>query len=246
VSAGADPAPWLANAQWRQRELRYVHGIGVAVFALVALLSGLIAFTWLSYLWANRPLPGPDGFVEGIAAWSALLLLGLLLLAPAVWAAFGLRRRIRFGESVCRLLTLPGVVGGWFKADVECRLPGEAHAKVEVWLINRLLNSNDVRHVHDGRPERAGLWRMSQSMDVEVAPGARTVIPVRLKVPRDPKQFYRLPDGRPNSPASHFWDDKPAWLLVVRNRGAGTNFMAMFSVPVFDTSDAPASEQGAD
>ena len=246
--ASSNAPPWLGNAHWRRREVRYVHGIGFAVFVLVGIVSTGIAFPLLAHFWARRPLPGPEGFVEGSGAWFAMMLLSVLLLSPAVWAAYGLWRRIRFGESVCRIRTLPGVIGGWFKADVECRLPGHSNGTVKVWLINGLHKRRDQQHLlaGSGKLDHAGFWAMSQSIEVTVTPGERTVISVRLKVPRDPAQAYRRPDGRLTFPTSRMWVGDPPWLLVVLKRNGGINYRAMFSVPVFDTSDAPASEQRAE
>ena len=84
---------------------------------------------------------------------------------------------------------------------------------------------------------------MEQSLDVAVNADPRTVVPVRLKVPRDPKQLYRLPDGRFNSAASAAWESEPTWILVLKTGDADKDYYAAFHVPVFDTNDAPAAEQ---
>jgi hypothetical protein len=226
--------PWLARADWRRRELRHVSGIGAGVFALGTVVFGGLAFGWFSLNHADRS-----------DAWLALLFPGIVLLVPVGLLARGWWRRLRHGESVCRLLTLPGVVGGWLRADVECNLRGGGEARIVVWLINRLRGAN-MTALLTGAFERDGLWRMSQEVSVAVAPAGRTVIPVRLHVPRDPRQYYRLPDGRPNSPASHLRsNEEPAWVLVLAQRRSGrTDFLAMFEVPVFDAPDAPAPERG--
>ena len=241
LGASGNLPPWLANAHWRQREVRFVHGIGFAVFALGSLVFGSFAFGWLSLVYKYRPQPGIEGV--GVVAGIAALLLSVLLVYPLGLLIHGWMRRIRFGDSVCRLRTLPGVIGGWFKADVECHLPRNSDGHVVI----RLINSNSGRgYFSKGLGRRDGIWRMEQAIDVAATAEARTVIPVRLKVPRDPTQFYRLPDGRFNPAASTNWVGEPTWILVLETDDTGKDYYAAFHVPVFDTNDAPASEQCAE
>lgn len=147
-------------------------------------------------------------------------------------------RRRRYGESVCRLLTLPGVVGGWLKADVECRLPPGPEP-----VIVRLRN---VRG--EGKTERE-LWRMEQGLALTppAAPGAPVIVPVRLQIPLDPSQHAIPPDQRYFSIRQHaFFVDPTFWFLDIRKKAAGLDFLATFSVPVYDTQYGDPAEQRPD
>ena len=138
-----------------------------------------------------------------------------------------LRRRRRYGESVCRLITLPGVVGGWFKADIECGLPpGTA---VYVRLRNYRL--------------RRELWQMAARAVARPGSAAgRSVIPVRLQVPlhagQEPIVFV------PKWSATRSATGPAAWMLEVESRGL--QFSAGFRVPIFETPYGNPDEQRPD
>lgn len=179
------------------------------------------------FIWsAIDPPEGAAGhWIEGLF-WAAAIV--FFLGGLTYW---WLRHR-RYGNSVCRLLTLPGVVGGWFKADVECALPPDPAESVIVRLKNVVPAGKTVREV----------WRMEQKLTIPVSPGRRPIVPVRLRLPRDPAQQLTPLDAG----ALQNLLGVPQWILEIEKRTAGVDFFANFNVPIYDTPNAPPSEQRAD
>jgi hypothetical protein len=209
--------PWLRNSHWATRKLVDRGGVDWPVFALVYVVGGaILAAVVFGADW------GED--------WGAPLGIALFFLAALAWVTRFRLRHIRYGDTVCHLITLPGVVGGWFKADVECGLPAEAGT-----VTVRLRNAAD----------EGTWWSMEQPFNVAPMPGkpARSVVKVRLRVPRDRSQ-------RPFSPSMRFVFGAPVvgnstWLLELEKNAPRLelNFRAAFVVPIYDTPDAPAEEQ---
>ena len=215
-SPAAPEKPWLRNRQWAHRELVDQRGLGWPVFVLVYVLG--LAF--LAVIWGTVR----QGDWESVAI--ALFVVAVL----AILARLRLRG-MRYGRTVCRLITLPGVIDGWFKADVECGLPPEA-GTVTVRLKNVV-------------PSRYGegmLWSMEQLFPVApiAQKPARSIVNIRLRVPRHRSQ-------KPLSPSTGFAFGAPlagqAWILELEKKGPGVDFFSQFNVPIYDTPDAPAQEQ---
>jgi hypothetical protein len=219
-SQAVSPKPWLRNSHWASRELLYQGGVGWPVLGLAYLVGA--ACLALAIAMVREP---------DFQHWSAGLGFAVLIIVILAWLARLKLRHIRYGDTVCHLITLPGVVGGWFKADVECGLPAEA-GTVTVRLRN-------VVPTEDG--ERM-LWSMEQLFGLAPMPRnpARCIVNIRLRVPRHPSQ-------RPLSPSMRFVLGGPiagsAWILELEKKRPGLDFLAQFAVPIYDTPDAPAEEQ---
>ena len=124
---GRHPKPWLARKEWRERRV-ISHGVRGCVFAIAILFFGLISFGALAGVAANMvENPGE--------ALRALVVLAVFVgaLAGTTWWWLNWKK---FGKSVCHLETLPGVIGGWFKASVEVKLPTNILPAVKVKLEN--------------------------------------------------------------------------------------------------------------
>jgi hypothetical protein len=215
----ASDKPWLRNSHWASRTLLDHGGVGWTVLGLAYLVGGAILLVVL----ATAGEPDAAHPIFGLA----LVLLVVVALARITRVTL---RNVRYGDSVCRLITLPGVVGGWFKADVECGLPADA-ATVTV----RLRNLSGGEHAQT-------LWSMEQPFAVAPMPGkaARSIVNVRLRVPRHPSQ-------EPFSPQMRFVLGAPiagiAWVLEIEKKSPGFDFFSTFAVPIYDTRDAPPHEQ---
>ena len=158
----------------------------------------------------------------------ALLSVSAMLLFIVGGLTYWWLRQRRYGESVCKLITLPGVIGGWLKADIDCRLPRESSGPVIVRLKNLTWHGKSSK-LH---------WEMEQRLapgTIQEQPGGRATVRVRLKIPRHPDQV-------PCRPTS-FWDSPTHWTLEISRETKGVDFLTSFSVPVFDTTEAPPDEQ---
>lgn len=222
----APPAnrPWLKRKDWKQRRIVSGSAVGGGYLALAYLFFS--PFVLLCFWYAFAPASMRNAEVPRLLALAAGSMFAFILGVLTYWRM----RHRRYGDSVCRLITLPGVVGGWLKADVDCSLPAGTDPAVTVRLKNA---------VYEDKQSKI-LWAMEQRCIVPVTPGARTTVPVRLRIPRHPAQRpIGIPDG--------FWSwldaDRLTWALEIEKNVPGIDFLATFLVPVYDTRDAPASEQ---
>jgi hypothetical protein len=212
--------PWLKNPEWAAREIRCGPGIRGVFVVLTYLIFGLASLTVVAT--ASRS----TGHGIFFAAFVVLLFLILPGYLTFIWL-----RHIKYGDSICRLITLPGIIGGWFKADVECNLPLDPSEPVQIQLINNITNP--------GARGSSEAWRMEQthaSTPISVGSMKRSIVRVRLKIPRVAGQ-------EPIPLKAGFLERQVAWYLVIKKKTAGINFLAQFSVPIYAVSDAPQSEQ---
>lgn len=217
--------PWLKNRSWRRREIVFGKPVGNGALLLAYLFFGLPALLlfWLAI--ADPPTRSGESLrIPGLVMGSVL---AFIVGGLTYWRL----RHWRYGNSVCRLITLPGVVGGWLKADVECALPADPDNIVVVRLKNL---------VPAGR-RLAEVWRMEQRLPVPPQAGERSIVNVRLQIPRAPEQ--RLP---PLRPGAFDWLGGAVWILELEKKVPGIDFLAQFAVPVYDAPDTPASEQAQD
>ena len=213
--------PWLRNRQWASRELVDQRGLGWAVL----LIAYVVGAATLAGVWATLREGAGEKSIGVIVL--AVFVIGILAVLTRLRV-----RGMRYGKTVCRLITLPGVVGGWFKADVRCGLPPHIGP-----VTVRLKNTNTR-----GRFTQL-LWSMEQSCPLEPLPGngdTHSIVKVRLRVPRDRSQRFILPDMEflLGAPA-----DGVAWILEVEKKSRGVDFAAVFNVPIYDTRGAPPAEQ---
>lgn len=214
--------PWLKRQEWRERTILHGNPVGNVVLLFAFFVFGSIA---LLFLWlAITPSAKAADRIDGVL-WGSLMI--FILVALTYWR---LRYR-RYGDSVCRLITLPGIVGGWFKADVECTLPDDSTEPIIVRLKN---------FGNSGSKHPKVVWQMEKGIASPVSHGSRTTVRVRLRIPRHPTQ-------RPNSASDNkFFATVPSWILEVEKKAAGVDYFARFHVPIYDTPLAPSSEQQAE
>jgi hypothetical protein len=218
--------PWLKNKQWAKREMVDQRGLSLPVLALAYLVGAGIAAGAVATIRESRaPALGWDTDKFG-GVFFLLFVIVTLAILTRIWL-----RRVRYGDSVCRLITLPGVVDGWFKADVECGLP-PGTGPVAVRLKN-VSSAGRGTIVH---------WRTQQTSTPIARPGdsgRRSIIPIRLRVPRHRDQVF--------NDTTHFSFGAPtwgaSWILEVEKKAPDINFFAAFFVPIYDTRAAPAAEQ---
>jgi hypothetical protein len=212
--------PWLNVEAWKNR--RIVHGSLFHGFALV-LAYVFFGGPAVLFIWGavDPPASSKIHWIEALV-WAAFLV--FVLGGLTYWWL----RHLRYGDSVCRLLTLPGVLGGWFKAEVECRLPHDSAVPV---IVRLKVVDLGLRHA----PE---LWRMESKLTVPVVAGKRSIVPVRLRVPRHPPMRLSAAEF-----TNYLSGGRCAWILEIEKKTSGVDFFAKFGVPIYDTPHAPPSEQ---
>ena len=209
--------PWLRVRAWRRREIVFGSPVSTVFLLLACLFFGAPA---LLFLWAGITDPatrsGESLRITGLL-WGSVM--AFILVALTYWRL----RHWRYGNSVCRLITLPGRLGGWLKADVECALPAGADDAVIVRLKNMESRGRSV----------AELWRMEQRIAVPVQ-ADRTVVNVRLQIPRASGQKVLSPNAGALARFAAPW-----WVLEVEKKVPGIDFLAQFGVPVYDVPEMP-------
>jgi hypothetical protein len=208
---GRHPKPWLARKEWRERRI-ISHGVRGCVFALAIPFFGLISLGCLAGVAANM-VENPG---EALRALLVLAVFGGAL-AGTTWWWLNWKK---FGKSVCHLETLPGVIGGWFKASVEVKLPANILPSIKVKLENF--------KIVGGRPAvKVTKWKTRELLSPDRftrIQGDRYMVPVRFQIPAG-EDYYK------------------DWLLQVKAEFPGVNLRADFLVPIFETDEAPLEEQ---
>ena len=216
----AQRKPWLASKEWRERRIVSSHGVRGFFFALALAGFGLPAIITIAI--------GIWGVVEGHPDGVVFLVLGAFYAGGLAVARYQWGTWRKFGQSVCHLETLPGVIGDWFKASVEVKLPIETRPAVLV----RLENFKMVGEC------RETVWEISERVFTANLPriqGDRYLVPVRFQIPAR-KDYYAKADWLP-------WKTGGGWLLEITAEVPGVDLHAAFRVPIFETDEAPAEEQ---
>jgi hypothetical protein len=208
---GRHPKPRLAQKAWRERRI-ISHGVRGCFFALAIPFFGLLALMCLVGVLVNM--------FENPGEAARALLVGAIFggaLAGITWWWLNWKK---FGKSVCHLETLPGVIGGWFKASLELKLPADVAPAVKVKLENF--------KIVGGRPAvKVTKWKTRELVSPDRftrIQGDRYMVPVRFQIPA----------------GTDYYKD---WLLQVKAEFPGVNLRADFLVPIFKTDEAPFEEQ---
>ena len=220
LAAAHPESPWMWKADWAAG--RIVSSSKATMLAALAM-----AFFWnaiSSPLWFV--LPG-----EIIDKGNRMALLGLFF--PAVgltfvgWATLCILRWRKFGQSVLRMASVPGVIGG--------RLAGviQTSAKVRPEDGFHLL-LRCVRRVTTGGGEHRStsdtiLWEDERIVTRELLEDQAelSAIPVEFPIPYD---------CRPSDERNP--DDQTLWRLTTMAAVPGMDYAATFTVPVFKTADS--------
>lgn len=211
---GSEGKPWLARREWRERRIVSYGGPRGCFFALALVGFGAPAIALLPVA-VRQTLQGDRGGPE-------LLLVAAICSGIVVVVGFMWFRRQRFGDSVCRLETLPGVIGGWFKASVEVTSPYESPPPVQATLVNR-----------KGTRSPVTVWERNYSISPTSftrTQGDRYLVPVRFPIPH-------------GNYAAWNWVSGEDWSLVITAQRRRMAFLAQFVLPIFETREGPPEEQ---
>jgi len=137
-----------------------------------------------------------------------------MVLAPIFgYFMYAWLRSKKFGHSICYIETLPGEIGGFFKAKVEIYFPN-VHPK-DVNLILRLISR---RHPFQRWPDIWEKEKIIRQEELEYGSQNKYIVPVHIDIPIDvPLQKY-----------------KNNWFLVLKINSPGINYESNFHIPIFD------------
>ena len=209
--------PWVYREEWARGEVKSTGKAALVFVGAFAILwnaiSGAVFFGILAQ---------PN---HGNAIYLVLIfpLVGVVLL---VWAIRQMLRWRRFGQSIFKMSTIPGVVGG--------PLAGVIHSARPLYRAGEIrLRLACIERDSSGDHTSENLqWDAEKILSGDVLQSGEG-IPVLFNVPFDCKPTATLGASR-----------SIVWRLEVKAAMPGTDFAAQFEVPLFKTAqsraDAPA------
>ena len=218
--------PWLWRKEWAEGRIT---GGSRATMIFAWIFAGF----WNLISWTLAIGIVPAALNEGeLAALFVLIfpLVGALLLT---WAIVATLRYRRYGISVFRMATVPGVIGRTLRGVII--LPSRVRPvdgfDVKLTCVRRITTGSGKNR---STSERI-LWQEERSIRDSSQVGATaTAIPVTFVIPDDAEE---------SSPRSS--DDQIVWRLEAEASVPGIDYSARFEVPVFRTaeSDIPLTPQ---
>lgn len=203
IKYGKNPKPWLRKKEWVNKKVIWKGAVrGSLVFAVFA----IAIFPILIALIININSSSKKNLIE--------IILFLMVLATIFgYFMYLWLRSKKFGHSICYIETLPGEIGGFFKAKVEIYFPN-VHPK-DVNLILRLISYSYSLQRYPNIWEKEKIIRQEQ---LECGSQNKYIVPVHIDIPIDvPLQKY-----------------KNNWFLVLKINSPGINYESNFHIPIFD------------
>ena len=217
--------PWLWREDWATGVIRSA-GKGTVWFAWVIALFWNGISSPLLFVFSREWEKGNKLILIGLI----FPLIGLLIL---VWAIYRTVQYRKFGQSLFRMLSVPGVLGGSLSGAVE--VPSKVRAdkgfKLRLHCVQRTTTgSGKNRSTHEQL-----LWEDEKTIlrDLLEHERGRTAIPVHFNIP------YELPSSLEGNPAI-------VWRLEILADIPGVDYSAQFEVPVFKTPQSDPERQPAE
>ena len=220
LAAEHPAAPWMHRRDWAAGQVVY----SAKKMAVIALACALFWNVISAPLWFLIPH-------EVIQKGNRLALLGLVFplvgLGLAGWTIVSIMKWRKYGPSVFRMASVPGVIGG--------QLAGVISTSVKIKPddgFRLMLNCIERRTTGSGKERNTTetiVWQDEQILARELLQSDpdRSAIPVQFPIPYD----SRPTDGStPNC--------QTIWRLEVASKEPGLDYGARFDVPVFKTPDS--------
>jgi len=212
----ADPAPWLRRDDWAKGETAAKENesagsliIGVALFVAALIFGGIFINQFLQGM---RVYSAPD-FSQIIP----FIFFGVAAVVGTTASVRAILRRKKFGKSVFKMSSVPGIIGGKLEGKIEIgtRLEPPAGFKLRLCCLNEMFRSSP-----------STLWQDEQRIRFDTAADDPTysAIPVLFDIPRE---CFESDDSNPAC--------KVVWWLEASAEAPGVNYLARFEVPVFKT-----------
>ncbi|NIN73361.1 MAG: hypothetical protein GTO46_15840 [Gemmatimonadetes bacterium] len=228
---GEHPAePWLWRPDWAAGRIegssraKMYQAWGFALF-------------WNLISYAVAPLAIAEGYLrEGEPLVLLVLVFPLVGAGLLIWATRATIRQRKFGVSVFRMASVPGVIGrkleGVILTNTVVR-PDDAF-RVTLTCVNRITTGSGK-----SRSTRENiLWQEERRIRLVHQVGRATAVPVAFRLPQDVRQSDTSEPG-----------DQIIWRLEAHAEVPGVDYHARFDVPVFRTPESdiplPPEEQEA-
>lgn len=221
-------APWLAREEWARGEVRHTAASSLKTAWLFAILWNALSSPALIM---GIPEMMKKNRVSDAALMSLFPLFGFFIL---LWALRLTIQWYRFGTSILRLETLPGVIGGPFRGRLIAPAGLRGFDEIEVTLscthrkISRTRNGTS-------KTDRI-LWRDERVVPAgEVLSGpVSTEVSFEFTIPYDCEE-----SDYANESSFRFWS------VHASADVPGVDYAAVFEVPVFRTAESDPAVTGA-
>jgi hypothetical protein len=223
IKAAHPMEPWLWKDQWAGGCIRSSTKSTMVTACVFALFWNLISMTVCALVIPAELKKGNH------KALFALIFpaVGIVLL---VWAAREIIRWKKFGESVFKMLSVPGVVGGQLNGAIQTsvKIRPEDGFHLKLRCINRVTTSSG----NSSSTTENILWEDEKTMARELLADdpRRTGIPVFFQIPADCRES--------DDANSH---SRIIWRLEASARVPGVDYLAQFEVPVFRSAESVAT-----
>jgi len=223
IKAAHPQEPWLWKDQWAGGCIRSSTKAAMVTACIFALFWNLISMTVCA---AVIPAELKKGNHKALFALF-FPAVGIVLL---FWAAREIIRWKKFGESVFKMLSVPGVLGGQLNVAIQTsvKISPEDGFHLKLRCINRITTSSGK----NSSTQEVVLWEDEKTMIKELLTDdpRRSGIPVFFQIPADCRESD---DSNSNN--------RILWRLEAGARVPGVDYFAQFEVPVFRTADSAAT-----
>lgn len=213
-----DRKPWHTNLEWINGSMRRSRRSSVQLFII--------------YGFAGLPLIPPCFIEIGLALSSPVpnyyAYFGYLFLLLPI-GAFALGAKYysqwqRYGDSVLRLVTMPGVIGGRFVGHLQ--IDKQVHA---VSGFHMRLRCEELVFSQGKKVSEIILWETDQTITrgIQSEEASGTSVPIVI----------HLPYGLPCTEALHS-ERICRWLLTIKTMSDGEPYSTEFEIPIFTTDES--------
>ena len=210
--------PWLWRPDWAAGRIECASRGGLIAAWSFALFWNSIAFTIPFFII-------PPALQEGEKFVLFLLIFPIIGLGFLAWAVRATLRYRKYGVSVLRLATLPGIIGRLFQGVIIARTLIHSHDGFHVTLscVHRTVTgSGDNRKTHE-----EVLWQEERTITRPHVVEGATAVPVAFRIPDDARKSDH------SDPSNSI-----VWRLEVAAAVPGVDYQAHFDVPVYRTAES--------
>lgn len=184
-------------------------------FSAGIILWNLISWPMLPAFWDNVLRGDPFGLLA-----IAFPLIGL---AGIPFVITVLMRRLKFGNSLFRMKSVPGVIGGYLEGVIEIPVKLEP-------LTGFDLELSCIQKIMDGEAQEI-IWHVKKNIaqSLDVKDEKRSFVPVRFGIPHK---------GVEEKPSKGVGYNTVIWRLEAKAELPGLNYKEKFEVPVRKTAES--------
>ena len=214
LAAAHPDEPWLWRSDWASAQVENSENIRLWTFCGAALFWNLAT----APLWYLLPPEIMNGnYVSLLAA--ILPAIGVVIAKSAMSL---LLRRMKYGECVFQMESVPGVIGGELIGDISTSRNIETAGRVNLLLCCQ----SKAFKGDDSFETTKELWRSEHFVAPSGAADGTGAIPVRFAIPNDCR------------PSDNAGEGTTEWHLTATADSPGVKFKCAFLIPVFGKADA--------